>query len=470
MRGVLACAFVTVSIPIRESDRTEHSLSPYPPGRRTTIRTLTGRPAARGGARTGAARPGSYHGPMQPATQDTVYLDHAATTPLLPGALAALLDASSVVGNPSSLHSSGRRARSVVEESRERIAAALGAHPTEVIFTSGGTEADNLAVTGGYAARTAVDPAACGVVTSEIEHHAVLEPAAALAARGAQLRLVRPEPSGVVHPDAVMDALDAVGRSGSRVALLSLMWANNEIGTVQPVSEVARLARERGVTVHSDAVQAIGRCPVSFADSGLHLMSVSAHKVGGPAGVGVLVAARDAALEPVVRGGGHERGLRSGTLPVALLAAAGVAIEETVAIREAESARLVPLRDRLIEGALSLGLGIVVGGSWTPGSTSARLPGNAHLVVPGCEPDSLLLLLDAAGVQASTGSACQAGVPGRSHVLDAIGATEGLDDREPVGAVRLTLGHTSTPADVDAALAALATCVPRARTAYRVSA
>jgi cysteine desulfurase len=434
------------------------------------MRAAMARFATRGRRQDRSRATGSYHGAMQPAPQDTVYLDHAATTPLLPSALAALLEASSIVGNASSLHACGRRARSVVEGSRERVAAALGAHPTEVIFTSGGTEADNLAVTGGYAARAGADPTARGVVTSTIEHHAVLEPASALASRGAQLRLVRPDASGVVHPEAVMDALDAVGRSGWGTALLSLMWANNEIGTIQPVTEVAGLARERGVTVHSDAVQAVGRCPVSFADSGLHLMSVSAHKVGGPAGVGVLVAARDAALEPVVRGGGHERGLRSGTLPVALIAAAAAAVEETVALREAESARLVPLRDRLIEGALSMGLGIVVGGSWTPGSASTRLPGNVHLVVPGCEPDSLLLLLDAAGVQASTGSACQAGVPGRSHVLDAIGATDGFDDREPVGVVRLTLGHTSTPADVDAALAALATCVPRARTAYRVSA
>ena len=402
-----------------------------------------------------------------PARRDPgVYLDHAATTPMVPAALAALADASARVGNPSSLHTSGRRARALVEESRERIAAALGAHPSEVVFTSGGTEADNLAVLGSYAARTAADPRARGVVTSALEHHAVLEPVWTLERHGALVRVVGTPSTGVIRVEDVAAALEEVESAGAAPALVSLMWANNEIGTVQPVHAVARLARDRGLTVHSDAVQAAGRCPVSFGDSGLDLMSVSAHKLGGPMGVGALLARRDAPVHPLVHGGGHERGLRSGTLPVPLIAAAAAAIEDAVERRDDEGARLLALRDRLIRDALGLGLGIEVGGAWTPGSARDRLPGNAHLVVPGCEPDALLYLLDASGVEASTGSACQAGVPGRSHVLEAIGLT----GAEPVGVVRLSLGWTSTEADVDRALEALAACVPQARTAYEVSA
>lgn len=402
-----------------------------------------------------------------PARRDPgVYLDHAATTPMVPAALAALADASALVGNASSLHTSGRRVRALVEESRERVAAALVAHPTEVVFTSGGTEADNLAVLGSYAARTAADRRARGVVTSAIEHHAVLEPVQSLERHGARVRIVGTPPTGAVSVGAVASAFDELEAAGAPPVLVSLMWANNEIGAVQPVHAVAELARERGVTVHSDAVQAAGACAVSFRDSGLDLMSVSAHKLGGPMGIGALLARRDATVHPLVHGGGHERGLRSGTLPVALIAAAAAAVEDAVERRDAESARLVGLRDRLIEGALRLGLGIAVGGAWTPGSTADRLPGNAHLVVPTCEPDALLYLLDAAGIEASTGSACQAGVPGRSHVLEAIGVAAD----EPVGVVRLSLGWTTEEADVDRALAALATCIPQARTAYEVSA
>jgi cysteine desulfurase len=400
--------------------------------------------------------------PADPSSR--VYLDHAATTPMVPAALAAFVDAAELVGNPSSLHGSGRRVRAVVEESRERVAAALDAHPTEVVFTSGGTEADNIAVNGAYAARTSVDPLTRGVVTSAIEHHAVLEPAEALERSGADLRLVAPEPSGVVSVAAVREALDRIEAGGSRTALVSLMWANNEIGTIQPVAQVAELARSRGATVHSDAVQAAGPLDISFAETGLDLMSVSAHKLGGPVGVGILLVRRDARVEPIVRGGGHERGLRSGTLAAPLIAACAVAVEEAAARRRRETPRLIGLRDRLLTGALGLGLDITVGGCWTPASAEERLPGNAHLIVPGCEADSLLFLLDAEGVDASTGSACQAGVPGRSHVLDAIGAPA----QGPVGVVRLTLGHTTTDLDVDRALAALATCVPRARAAAAV--
>jgi cysteine desulfurase len=402
---------------------------------------------------------------MTAASDHGAYLDHAATTPMVPAAMAALMQAAGLVGNASSLHTSGRRARALVEESRERVAAALGAHPTEVVFTSGGTEADNLAVAGTYAARTSADPRTRGIVTSAIEHHAVLEPVEALERRGAAVRLVAPTQAGVVPAEAVAEAVEELEAAGSAVALVSLMWANNELGTIQPVREVAALARRRGIAVHSDAVQAVGPYPISFSETGLDLMSVSGHKLGGPMGVGALLATREATVQPIVHGGGHERGLRSGTLPVALIAAFAAAVEDAAERRERESDRLVVLRDRLISGALALDLGIAVGGAWTPGSARDRLPGNVHLVVPGCEPDALLYLLDAAGIEVSTGSACQAGVPGRSHVLEAIGIT----GETPAGVVRLSLGHTTTRREVDLAVVALATCVPQARAAYEVS-
>ncbi|MDO5502260.1 MAG: cysteine desulfurase family protein [Actinomycetia bacterium] len=395
----------------------------------------------------------------------THYLDHAATTPMVAAARAALVEHAGSVGNPSSLHADGRRARAVVETAREEIAAVLGAHPSEVVFTSGGTEADNIAITGTYAARIRSEPRARGVVTSSIEHHAVLETAEALRPLGAAVRLVPPDDRGTVTADQIGAALHEIDAAGSAAALVSVMWANNEIGTIQPVQEIAEVAHRHGAIAHSDAVQAAGPCSISFSDSGLDLMSVSAHKLGGPMGVGVLLASRSAPTEAIVHGGGHERGLRSGTVPVALVAACAAAISDAAQRRTSETPRLIALRDRLIQGALDLDLGIAVGGAWTPGSAHDRLPGNAHLIVPGCEPDSLLFLLDSAGIAASTGSACQAGVPGGSHVLTALGF-----GGRSVGVVRLTLGHTSTDADVDAALSALATCVPRARSASGVSA
>jgi len=362
-----------------------------------------------------------------------------------------------VVGNPSSLHTSGRAARAVVEEARERIGAALGARPSEVVFTSGGTEADNLAVKGAWLARRASDPALDGIVTSAIEHHAVLDPVEYLAAaRGVRVTLLEADRCGHIGVDSLREAL-----AGGGVAVASVMWANNEVGTVQPVAELAAVAREHGVPFHTDAVQAVAHLPVRFDESGADLMTLTAHKIGGPVGVGALLARRDAPLVPIAHGGGQERQVRSGTLDAAGIHSFAVALEATVAGRDVEAKRVMMLRDRLLEGALQLGLGITVSGCWTPGDATSRLPGNAHLVVPGCEGDSLLYLLDAAGVECSTGSACQAGVPQPSHVLLAMGLTEA----EARGALRLSLGHTSTEADVDTFLAALPAVVERARRA-----
>ncbi|MGB7817382.1 MAG: cysteine desulfurase family protein [Ornithinibacter sp.] len=391
----------------------------------------------------------------------THYLDHAATTPMLPAAREALAEQAGRVGNPSSLHTSGRAARAVVEESRERIAGALGARPSEVIFTSGGTEADNLAIKGAWLARRAVDPSLDGVVTSAIEHHAVLDPVEYLAeARGVAVTLLEVDRCGHVSADGLRTALAAGG-----VSVASVMWANNEVGTVQPVAELAAVAHEHGVPFHTDAVQAVGHLPVRFEESGADLMTVSAHKIGGPVGVGALLARRDAPLVPIAHGGGQERQVRSGTLDASGILAFAVALEETVAHRDVEAKRVLGLRDRLLEGALGLGLGITVSGCWSADDGASRLPGNAHLMVPGCEGDSLLYLLDAAGVECSTGSACQAGVPQPSHVLLAMGYSES----EARGALRLSLGHTSEDADVDAFLEVLPAVVERARRASGVS-
>ena len=388
----------------------------------------------------------------------THYLDHAATTPMLPAAVEALAEQAARVGNASSLHTSGRAARAVVEESRERIASVLGARPSEVVFTSGGTEADNLAVKGTFAARRAADPARARLVVSGIEHHAVLDPVEHLVAHdGATVGWLEPDRCGHLSVEGLRAAL---ARSDD-VALVSVMWANNEVGTVQPVAELAAVAREHGIPFHTDAVQAVAHLPVRFDESGADLLTISGHKVGGPLGVGALLARRDARLVPLVHGGGQERQGRSGTLDVPGIRSLAVALEETVAMRDVEAKRVMVLRDRLVEGALALGLGISVSGCWTAGDATRRLPGNAHLVVPGCEGDSLLYLLDAPGVECSTGSACQAGVPQPSHVLLAMG----IPEAEARGALRLSLGHTSTEADVDAFLAALPGVVERARRA-----
>lgn len=387
------------------------------------------------------------------------YLDHAATTPMLPAAVAAMAEQAAVVGNASSLHGAGRAARRVVEESRERMARAMGARPSEVVFTSGGTESDNLAVKGTYLARRDADPRRNRLVVSAVEHHAVLDCVEFLTAHdGAKVTWVEPDRHGVVSAEAVRSAIE---EDPASAALVSVMWANNEVGTVQPVAEIAEVAHAYGIPVHTDAVQALGHIPVDFAASGADLMTVTAHKLGGPVGVGALVARRGARLVPQSHGGGQERQVRSGTLDVPGILAFAVALDAAVSGLEAESRRLVALRDRLLTESLALGYGISVTGVWEPGDGTHRLPGNAHLLVPGCEGDSLLYLLDAAGVECSTGSACQAGVPQPSHVLLAMG----LSEQQARGALRLTLGRTSSDADADAFLAALPGAVERARRA-----
>lgn len=384
-----------------------------------------------------------------------VYLDHAATTPLSAEALAALTRELSRTGNPSSLHGSGRRARRSVEDAREAIATAAGAHPSEVIFTSGGTESDNLAVKGLYWSRSGEDPSRRRILCSAVEHHAVLDTVEWLERHeGAQVTWLPVDSDGVLDLDVLAAEL---ARDPESIALVTVMWANNEVGTIQPVHRIVELAHAAGVPVHSDAVQAFGSLPVDFKASGLDAMSVSGHKIGGPVGVGALLLGRAVKLTPVQHGGGQERDVRSGTLDTASIAAFAAAAEAATAHLGQETARIGALRDRLIEGVSARVPEAVLRGA--PGE--GRLPGNAHFTFPGCEGDSLLFLLDLAGVESSTGSACTAGVPRPSHVLLAMG----LDEETARGAQRFTLGHASTEADVDALLAALPGAYERARQA-----
>jgi cysteine desulfurase len=381
-----------------------------------------------------------------------VYLDHAATTPMHPAAIEAMTAALGTVGNASSLHTTGRAARRRMEESRESIAATLGARPSEVIFTAGGTESDNLAVKGIYWARRDAHRRR-RIVTTAVEHHAVLDSVAWLVEHeGAEVTCLPTGADGSVSPVALRDALT----NHDDVALVSVMWANNEVGTVMPIAELAAVAEEFDVPIHSDAVQAMGQLPVGFATSSVSAMSVAAHKFGGPPGVGALLLRRGVGCVPLSHGGGQERDIRSGTPDVAGAVGMATAAEIAVDGLEANSARLRRLRDRLIDGVLT-----EIEDAQLNGARGQRLPGNTHFTFAGCEGDALLMLCDANGVECSTGSACTAGVAQPSHVLLAMGA----DAASARGSLRLSLGHSSVDADVDAALRVLPAAVGRARQA-----
>jgi len=386
------------------------------------------------------------------------YLDHAATTPIHPRAAEVLAAHLGVTGNASSLHASGRRARRVVEESREAIAAAVGARPSEVVFTSGGTESDNLAVKGLYWARRAADPRRVRVLASAVEHHAVMDSAEWLAANdGAQITWLPVDATGRVDPATLRQML---AEAADEVALVSVMWANNEVGTVQPVAELADIAHEYGVPLHTDAVQAVGQLPVDFAVSGVDAMTVTGHKLGGPIGAGVLLLGREVDCVPVLHGGGQERDVRSGTLDVPAVAALAAAAEVAVKDQPVRAERLRALRDDLVARVRTAVPEAMLNGddSLDP---SRRLPGNAHFSFAGCEGDALLMLLDARGIECSTGSACSAGVARPSHVLLAMGQ----DEARARASLRFTLGHTSEAADVDALVDAIGPVVERARAA-----
>lgn len=386
------------------------------------------------------------------------YLDHAATTPMLPEAIDAMSAELGKAGNPSSLHTSGRQARRIVEESREAIAASLGARPSEVIFTGGGTEADNLAIKGLYWSRRQEDPRRRRVLASAVEHHAVLDAVQWLGEReGADVEWLPVDEVGRVRPETLAAALE---HSPEDVALITVMWANNEVGTVQPVCRLTEIAHAHDIPLHSDAVQAIGQLPVDFSETGVDALTVTGHKVGGPYGIGALLLAKGVEPTPVLHGGGQERDVRSGTLDTPAIAGFAAAVRTATDRQPEHARRLETLRQDLVARVDVVVPDAVLSGDPDTGA-HARLPANAHFSFPGCEGDSLLLLLDAKGIECSTGSACSAGVSRPSHVLLAMGA----DAARARGSLRFTLGHTSEQADVDAVADAIGPAVERARRA-----
>ncbi|WP_210438354.1 cysteine desulfurase family protein [Nocardioides xinjiangensis] len=389
-------------------------------------------------------------------SQSLVYLDHAATTPMLPVAVEAMTRQLTGVGNASSLHASGRGARRVVEESRETIAGMIGARPGDVVFTSGGTESDNLGVKGVFWARRAEDPRRTRILSTAIEHHAVLDTLHWLAASdAADVELLPVTAEGVLEVEALRES---IARDPASVALISVMWANNEVGSLQPVEQVVELAAAHRIPVHTDAVQAVGHVSVDFGECGVDALTFTGHKLGGPIGVGALVVRRDLEVSALVHGGGQERDIRSGTLAVPAIAGLAAAVEESVKNQHDHAVRVAELRDDLVRRVVEVVPDAHLHGT-PPGPL--RLPGNAHIGFPGCEGDSLLMLLDARGIECSTGSACSAGVPQPSHVLLAMGC----DEDQARHSLRFSLGHSSTPADVDALVAAIGPVVERARAA-----
>lgn len=370
------------------------------------------------------------------------YLDHSATAPPRPEAVAAMLPwLTDRFGNPSGSHAVARAARAAVDDAREVTGAAMGVDPGGVVFTSGGTEADNLAVFGALARRPGV------IVTTGIEHHAVLE---AAEASGAPVRKVPVGVEGVVDIEALAEAVD------TDVTLVTIMAVNNEIGTVQPLARVAEIVRRRAprAALHTDAVAAMPWLDVAGMAAGYDLVSVSAHKFGGPQGVGALGVRAGFELPPVSRGGGQERGRRSGTHNVAGIVGMAAAAAATLECREAEARRVAALRDRLVDGILA-----AVPDALETGRRAAKVAGNAHLRFAGVESEALLVLLDDAGVAASAGSACASGAMEPSHVLLALG----IPAEEALGSLRMSLGPTTTDAEVDLALAAVPAAVARLR-------
>ncbi|MCB0912377.1 MAG: cysteine desulfurase [Propionibacteriaceae bacterium] len=378
----------------------------------------------------------------------STYLDHAASSPMVAEAARAMAGLLERPGNPSSLHASGRAARRALEDARESLAADLGARPAEVVLTSGGTEANNLAIIGAaLAAKAAGRP--MHVVTTAIEHKASLAAAHAVCRLGGRETILPVDARGLVD----LDALDAVLAEGP--AVVSVMWVNNETGVVQPMAEIGARCRAAGVPLHTDAVQAFGKIPVDLEGSGLDLLSVSAHKLGGPVGIGALVVRRGVTVAPAGFGGGQEARLRSGTVPVALAAGFAAASRVAAGRRAAEAERLAGLRDRLIEGTLAT----VVD---TRANTEAPCsPAIVNLTFAGVRADDVLLLLDAAGFDASTGSACTAGVHQPSEVLLAMGRTTA----DASASLRFSFGPDTTTGAIDALLGVLPGIVARARSA-----
>ncbi|MBC9944412.1 cysteine desulfurase [Leucobacter sp. cx-328] len=393
----------------------------------------------------------------------SAYLDHASTSPMPDEVLAAYARALQTVGNPASTHSHGQRASEALESARERIAVALGCGSAELVLTGGGTESINLALKGGFWARQGRS-ARPVMLVADGEHHATIEAAEWLRdEQGAIVRWLPIDAEGRLAPETLAAAIAEENAGGAdRVALISFLWANNEVGTVQPVKELCAIAQAADIPVHVDAVAALGQIPVSLRDSGANLMSVSAHKIGGPMGVGALVVDRRLTVSPLFHGGSQQRG-RSGTQDVAGAIAFARAIELSLETdgtpRTDRIARLTSRRDQLIAGVRAIDPTAVLRGA--DPAAGHRLAGSAHFTFPGCQGDSLVFLLDSAGVSVSVGSACRAGVAEVSHVLLAMGLPENV----AAGALRLTLSPDTAVAEIDAFLAALPIAIERARVA-----
>ena len=381
------------------------------------------------------------------------YLDNAATTAMLPEALEVLNRESAVVGNASSLHGAGRRARKVVEESRERIAAAVGAKPQEIIFTASGTEANNLAVKGLYWMRQKSHSDKNAVLTSPIEHHAILDPLEWLERdENVELLFTSVDDLGVIRTDSAARLLE---ERHSEISFATIMHSNNETGALQAVSDIATQVTEYQIPIHTDAVQSFGKVPLDFHKLGVDAMTISAHKIGGPLGVAALVAKKNLELTPLLHGGGQERDVRSGTLHTPSIAAFAVAAELSQQRLLENEVRIRSLRERLIRGITTTVTDVRVNGG------SETLPGIAHFTFAGAEGDALLLLLDAQGVQCSTGSACSAGIAQPSHVLLAMG----MAPKIARSSIRFSIGVTTTEAEIDRAISVIGEVVTRARAA-----
>ena len=373
----------------------------------------------------------------------SVYLDHAATTPMADAAIAAMTSSLSKIGNPSSLHTQGRATRKDVEDAREVIAKAVGALPSEIIFTGSGTEADNAAIKGLF-----WKSGKKVIAISAVEHHAVLDPARWLVEHeGAELIEIPVTKTGLIDLGFLKEL---IAKRGNEIALISVMHSNNETGVIQPVGEVVKIAGD--IPVHTDAVQSFTKTPLSYKDLGVTSMALSAHKVGGPLGIGVLVLRRAFEIPALLHGGGQEREIRSGTLNAPSIVAFAAAVESS----NYDSARVSALRDRFESG-----LRASVPDAYINGVDAPRLPGITNVTFPGTQSDSLLLLMDSEKVSCSTGAACSAGVHRPSHVLLAMGHTEVTAQ----SSLRFSCGATSTESDIDFALSVLPTVINRGRAA-----
>ncbi|MFZ9926849.1 MAG: cysteine desulfurase family protein [Candidatus Nanopelagicaceae bacterium] len=381
---------------------------------------------------------------------ESAYLDNAATTAMLPEALEVMYRESANVGNASSLHGAGRRARRVVEESREKLAAAVGAKPQEIIFTASGTEANNLAVKGLYWRAGASKRA---IVSTPIEHHAILDPLEWLEReQSVTLHMAEVDSDGTTKVDSIAQLLSEYQKE---ISFVTVMHSNNEVGALQPVAEIAAISREYEMPIHTDAVQSFGKVPLDFGKLGVSALTISGHKIGGPLGVAALVAKKDLELTPLLHGGGQERDVRSGTLHTPAIAAFATAAELSQQRLQINADRIRSMRERLINGVTAAVDDVRINGG------ENTLPGIAHFTFAGAEGDALLLLLDAQGVQCSTGSACSAGIAQPSHVLIAMG----MAPKIARSSIRFSIGTTTSEKDIDKAISVISEVVSRARAA-----